>query len=285
MIRVNDRLYLGGGFQKVNNKTQPLLAVYNIKQRKMDSWNANISAGGAGFVLGMYATDEDLYVGGNFSSVGGESHSCLAKVKEANGAVDSNFTATAPSNVRSFYKTGNLLYVGGDFPTLNAQANRGYLGVVTADTGTLDPLLYQPNSTVFILKEGPNSNLFVGGTFATILSTARAGLASIQIGAANLLAPNIAITPAGSIYDFLVDGRNIYVGGGSFTSFNAESRSYFASFTLNSDNSMSLKSLIANTNGEVRSIKKNGNYLYLGGLFTTVNGLPNRSIYQMKLTE
>ncbi|WP_209451999.1 two-component regulator propeller domain-containing protein [Leptospira ryugenii] len=286
LLRVDNRVFFGGGFQKVNGETKPMLAAWNIKERKLDPWNGNFAITGSNFVTGLYQADGQLYAGGNFATVGGETHTNVVKFNLETAKVDSLFTATANTNVRSFFKTtNNELYISGDFTNLNGLGDRAYLGVVNPSTGVALSQVYTINQPVYGIKAGPDQKLFVFGNYTNILGSARNGLASITVGTTTLRTTNIPITTGPSLYGFLVDGQDIYFGGTSITTVNGNTRANFAHVTVRSDDTFVVNPLTLNANGEVRSIQKSGSYLFLGGVFTTINGSFARGVYMHKLSQ
>src|SRR2546423_8480521 len=56
-----------------------------------------------------------LYIGGSFTTVGGESHANVAALDATTGAVDASFTAATDGTVNALAASGSDLYLGGLF--------------------------------------------------------------------------------------------------------------------------------------------------------------------------
>jgi hypothetical protein len=103
IVRVGDRIYLGGSFTALKTKDGQsvprnyLAAVDANTGEIVSEWNPN--ANGSVRTIVLSPDENRLYVGGTFTSVGGLTRNRLAAIDLATGAVDKQWSAGANSTV------------------------------------------------------------------------------------------------------------------------------------------------------------------------------------------
>ena len=125
-----DTVYLGGAFTHVGDQPRNFAAAVGT-DGILRSWNPNVEGlDSAAGVFGLAVAGSNVYLGGNFTSVGGVARSNAAAV-----AADGSLQAWAPdpeSPVNAIAGSGSTLYLGGDFVTVGGQA-RSHAGAVNTD--------------------------------------------------------------------------------------------------------------------------------------------------------
>jgi hypothetical protein len=138
IVEANGIAYLGGEFKKMtrggSTKYRNYLAAVNGETGEITSWNPNAS--GKVLALELSGDGKSVYVGGDFSYIGGKYTSKLAKVNLATGKVDTSFKVSVKGRVRGLALAGDRLYVGGDFTSIDG-TSRPKLAALDPDTGDL----------------------------------------------------------------------------------------------------------------------------------------------------
>jgi hypothetical protein len=190
VVETGGRAYIGGSFTKMvpsaggSNVTRNRLAALDVDRRTLLPWNPN--ANGLVRALALNRAKTGVYVGGDFSTIGGKSASKLTLIDLTSGRVDPKFRPAVKGRVRTIALAGDRLYVGGDFTRVGSSA-RAKVAALNPTTGAL--LGWAPPTL------GPGR--YLGQT----------GVAT-------------ADAPAGHVYGVAVpaDGSRIYVAG-NFTDF------------------------------------------------------------------
>ncbi|SDD07563.1 protein of unknown function [Aquimonas voraii] len=176
-----DGLLAGGQFSVIGGVSRQALAKLDPGTGAVDpTWNAQISNNGA--VLAIQRTvSGDLFLGGSFTSVGGQPRQNLARITST-GALSSSWSASANSIVWSLLLDDDALYVGGGFSSLGGSA-RQRIGRLDASTGALQP--WNPNSgtisgSVLAMAASQDGGVFVGGSFRSMGGAFRSSAAKLD---------------------------------------------------------------------------------------------------------
>ena len=298
MARQSDgKIIIGGQFNLVNGIPRKNIARLNADGTLDTTW---YPAGGADSDVNALAVDgnNNVYVGGYFTTLGGQSRNRLARVTSA-GAVDSWYPAggaihsQAASTVNALAVDGNNnVYVGGFFTTLGGQSRNGIARVASA--GTVDnwyPVngatyyycssyhpynCYDSSSYVYSLAVDNSNNIYVGGAFNRFGGQSRNRLArATSAGAVDSWYPVGGADPGaytpGPVTALAVDGNNnVYVGGG-FTTLGGQGRNRLARVT--SAGAVDSWYPAGGADGSVSALAVDGNNnVYVGGWFTTLGG-------------
>lgn len=229
----NGILWIGGEFTTVNGTACKGLAgvdwdtgalVYNPAMTGRSS-----GLGSDPYVVHLTtdATNDHLYVSGNFRQIGGVNRAHLARFTLSTGAWDTTWVPVIPNGAEA-YATRILdpyAYICGGFTTMNGTARSGVARVDRALGSTTDAWYPVPTGG------GPNdflpvsaSSIFLAGNFTSINATTRRGLCEVDgSGVLTSWDPgNPILGPAGSAgirlatYDaltFLVCGDFTSAGG------------------------------------------------------------------------
>jgi hypothetical protein len=265
-----DRVFVSGDFANIGGELRPRnhFAALDTLNGEVTDWNP-----GANSLANVLRLDGDtLYVGGEFTQIGGQPRNSLAAISATTGQVLS-WDPNPNSPVRALARSGNTMYIGGLFDHVAGQWRRG-IAAVDATTGALAP--WNPdtdNSTVeAVLVTG--STVYVGGGFNQIGGRARKSLAAVDAvtGAATDWDPSPTnwdlVTPR--VRAMALSDSVLYVGG-SFASIGGQPRICLAAV----DASTGLaRSWDPGLDGLVWSLATDGSTVFAGGGFTRAGGLP-----------
>ncbi|HEU5271819.1 MAG TPA: LamG domain-containing protein, partial [Jatrophihabitans sp.] len=285
-------IYAGGDFTTVDGSTRNRIASFTASSGALTSWNPNAN----GRVAGISPFGSTVYVAGYFSSIGGLTEHRVAALSASTGAALSTFNVT-PDNVvyQSAISTdGSRLYLAGAFLSVNGDTT--YHAVAALDTATGNPLPFPAGSVippktdactveaksvktdssgVYYGVEGTGGGCF-DGTFAAN-NDGSLRWQSLCLGATQAVQPIGGVLYTGShSHDCSGDqGKDPdafgEVGWGRGLSRHLLSRSTSGGL---------LGNWYPNTNGGPngqglgpRVMATDGSQLFVGGEFTTVNGL------------
>lgn len=196
IARVNNVVYLGGKFTQVTDTdgttvlNRNHLAAVSALDGHVLAWNP-----GANSVVRALAVSSDgttIYIGGDFTTLGGAPRSRLA----AEAAIAPTSTTTtgtlrrwAPKADGSVYALAPLdgrVYLGGAFRHVNG-TRRLRLAAVNATTGALSRWTPTADNDVYTLLPSPaGGRIFAGGSFRRINGVLAPNLAAIDLGSGRL---------------------------------------------------------------------------------------------------
>jgi hypothetical protein len=233
-----DTVLIGGRLRWVGRRTRRAgLAAIDRAGRVMD-WNPGVSGDmvpaersgmNSGSVLALAVSGDTVYVGGTFTSVGGQPRSNLAAVSTA-GTV-SDWTPAPDGPVYALESSDRALTVGGRFSRMG-NVERAFLAAFDP-SGNLTPWAPAPNGYVTsFTRDG--STLYVGGYFTAIGQSARSMAAAFGTDGALLpWSPSITGTFASSrwsvasrspgVSGLAASGGVVYLAG-DFTQVGGEDR-------------------------------------------------------------
>ena len=306
--RVKKWLYIGGTFTTVNGAALPYLTRVSLEDGVVDA--AFLPALDA--AVAALATDgENLYVGGSFTVIGGQALPYLARL-DVNGNVDVAFQPTPDAAITALTaKTGAGVYAIGSFTAIGGEARvklaeLGKNGLATAfNVGGFT--VGVPMTAAYELAQ---NMLYIGGTFVDVAGTGRTRLAKVHGDTGALQAWNP--TANNTVRTLALNYPLVYAGG-DFTAAGGSARtglvcidqagvatswdvSAFAlqvySMALDSNKGIMFAGAIAgaiglktdtsgvgalawnaNPDGAVEAVLHYKSTVFLGGNFTTVDGI------------
>ncbi|MGA7159906.1 MAG: choice-of-anchor D domain-containing protein [Bacteroidota bacterium] len=265
-IYSNGYLYACGPFTKIDTNTLYGLAKMDPSGNVITSWKpAATISGGFGDVTSMALSNGNLYVGGSFTAIGGQSVTNLAKVDAGTGAVST--WNPAPNNiVRTVTVAGSKLFVGGDFTSIGGKSF-SWIGSVDTSSGTATSWDAEINEDPYTLSSYGNI-LFAGGLFTSTGSVTRNNLAAMDLttGLITPWNPNASggVSALAAVADKVIVGGNFTSLGGS------SSHSYLAA--VDTSGGSPVPGWNGTAGGSVLSMMVFGNRLYLGGNFGNIDG-------------
>lgn len=280
LLESGGKLYVGGGFSTISSVTRNGLAVVDAASGTLDAtWDPNPTANAV--VKTMLISGSKLYVGGNFTTMGGTTRRRAAAVNASTGALDAwdpNIEA-AQSSVSIAYQVNAMtlyngkVYIGGTFTKAGAAGTiRNRLAAVDATSGALDSWDPNANYTVNAMQL-IGTKLYVGGEFESISSTnKRWRFAGFDLTSGSLLSGTPDFGTSGStanIYALASTETELFVGG-TFSGAGGTVRRYLAGLKATDGSLLSWNPMV---NNFVNTLYVNGTTLYAGGSFNTVNGV------------
>ena len=291
MCASNDTIYVGGRFSQLAGTSRSCLGSVHRDTGALYAFNPNVTLPFTGkpYVSAILKSRNLVYFGGQFTHVGGVIRSSLAAVDATTnllatwnpdcqgGAVWTMGVAepAAPAPVHVVIG-GTFNFVGGGL--------RYNIASLNGQTGAAEAFNPNPGAPVFCLLVEPSptgdiQEVIFGGAFTSmdILGTTPAPrLARWPTMFTNVPAPNADVRT-------LVRDRSMIYIGGDFTSIAGAPRNRIARLSLNgSALSQTLYDPSA-TNGTVNALQVYDSYVYAGGTFLTMKGIPQpyfAGIYQ-----
>ena len=264
------RVFVSGNFANIGGAPQPRrrFAALDTLNGEVTEWNPGGNSVGTVFLL----EGDMLYVGGEFTEVGGQARNYVAAIDAMSGEVlPWNPNANWP--VYALARGGSTIYLGGIFQRMGGQPRRG-IAAVAAGTGAL--LRWNPDTDNGIVESllVAGNTVYVGGAFAQIGGQPRRSLAALDAltGFATAWNPDPTqwdiVNPR--IRALALTDSFLYVGG-SFASIGGQPRICLAAL----DTSTGLATeWDPGLDGLVWSLAADGNTVYVGGGFTRAGGLP-----------
>ncbi len=211
-----------------------------------------------GTVLAIAETGNDVYVGGEFTTAGGQSANRIAKwdkLTESWLALGTGLNG----RVRSIVVVGDDVYVGGDFTQAGGNSAQ-YVAKWDTNTETWLSLGSGVSAPVYALAFH-NNKLYVGGVF-----TKAGGINSRYLARWDRNTQLWeSIGAQDRVWALEISNGQLFVGGELVFGSDA-----IAKFDISNDTWSSLG--IGNGVGTVLSIKGNGSDIYIGGNFSYVDG-------------
>ncbi len=227
-----------------------------------------------GTVEAIVINGNDMYVGGGFTQIGGQTLTSVAKIDLTANAGDGGVVSSGSWNANIFSSAvydlaiaGSHLYLGGDFYMVSGQERR-YTARVALTDGALDNT-WKSHAGYRVYTIGVNgTDLYLGGGFMSLGGFPVKNIAKIdnQTGAGF---PDWTPVVDQPVYSIAVDGNGDVFIGGSFINVNSTTRYRVAK--INADGTLAAWNPSPPSN-TVNAILLAGSYLYIGGTFTNVGG-------------
>ena len=262
-----DGWYIGGNFTKVGDFTRNWIAHLKANGTVDPNWDPNPAGSLQSDPVHIHAivlSGSTVYVGGSFTSIGGQQRRGIAALNASTGQATS-WNPNASNWVRAIAIKGTTVYVGGRFTSIGGQSRNALaaIDVATGNATAWNPTLY---GEVHAMVAGDTS-IFVGGAFITIAGgQEKSWLAEFGITSGRFTVWNPDVL--GSVYALALKGSPLYVGGG-FSKIGGLPRNKIAALSISSNTPLSWN---PGANGIVRAIYLNGSTVYVGGRFDQIGG-------------
>jgi hypothetical protein len=178
-------VYIGGRFSSGSTTAQTALAAVDAATGQLTSGAPAVSGGGFTRVSAMAAIGSTLYLGGTFTSVGGQTHARIAAVDTTNGTAIVGFNASTNNEVIDIDVSGSTVYMAGPFTTVGGQPHEAY-GAVNATNGAVLPWDPEVNGTDPIGPIGARAiavggdSVYLAGDFSKVKGADRIWAAAVD---------------------------------------------------------------------------------------------------------
>ncbi|WP_425269845.1 hypothetical protein [Leptospira perdikensis] len=272
----NNRLYLGGDFTTINGGTSaPNLVSVNNSTGTAITTNYGVND----VVATLQIIENTLYLTGSFTQV----KSVPRNYAAALSLPDESVTAFDPAYDGSFNNPGSGIVSAGNGvvlftssrSTVNVKA-RNHFAVLDEVTGA--PIEGTPNFDYSIKAlHRVGNRLFAGGSFTNIAGQGRNAFAILDLPNYQVSPINTVLTGSPEIRTITSDESQVYVGGASVANVNALTRN--GAFALNLGD-LSVSGWNPNLNGSGESFLVVADVVFLGGLYSGINGDGVTTSYQ-----
>jgi len=261
-------LFLNGVFSLVNGESRSKIAAINSTTGQLLSWNANLSSDSEIYSIAIEPSAPSiLYVGGNFTSIGGQARQNLAALSTTT-ALASSWDPASVDPIHSLVAANNKVIIAGDFGFTSVDASGNYAGISSGLEGGLVQSLAVDNDILYII-----------GQFSQIDIIDRKNIASFDLSTGNLTNWDAGLN--GYVNSISFSGSTFLIGG-SFTGYDLQTRNHLASL---SSVDGSLTSWNPNANGVVNKLAISGTSIFAGGSFSQVGGSPRNSLASISLID
>lgn len=188
-------LYLGGRFGTAGAVVRHNAAAFALGSSTPTGWDPVPS----GQVLSIAPAGDEVFLGGDLTSVNGLVRRGLAALDATTGAGDPSFRADADNIVvdLELAPDGKRLYAMGSFATLGG-FERHDIAALSLPSGQVDQgFKAQANNTAIVGKAAGNA-LYVGGTFARVNNVVRSHLVKVD-GATGAVDPTFVVNTSGPV--------------------------------------------------------------------------------------
>jgi trimeric autotransporter adhesin len=266
-------LYVGGRFSTLGGSDRNYLARLNTANNQLQSWNPRAAGGQfAGQVVWVLAHDgNNLFVGGDFATVGAQARNYLAAFNITTGEA----TAWNPNpggGVFALAQHNNVIYAGGEFYNIGGAQRNLLAGIDLNGSVTSFTTDYQVAAHAGVNKLlVAGNNLYVGGGFTYALG--HINLAKYDLTDGSLVSdwnPN----PLGPVYDMGLDAGILYICG-YFAQAGGQARNNLAA--INTGNGLAT-TWDPNPNSFVLSLAVGASEVYASGAFNTLGGQSRNGI-------
>ena len=215
-----------GAFAGTNESPRSNLLAYDLTTGALiSSWAPSLNA--QGMVVTASPDGATIYVGGDFTSVDGQTRNRLVALDAITGAVRPNFRPGVNGTVRALQVVGDVVYAGGSF-TSTGGVPRNRLAAFSATNGALLGWAPVADRGVRALLALPALNkVVIGGSFATMNGAPNPGTAAVDAttGASLSWPANTVVRNGGDssvgITALVADGTQVYASGFNFVAYRA----------------------------------------------------------------
>jgi len=268
-------VYVGGSFTSIGGQPRVGIAALDAATGQATAWNP--SAGGVTYpeVAALAVSGSTVYVGGGFTTIGGQPRNDIAAIDVATGQA-TPWNSNANGIVGALAVSGSTVYAGGAFTSIGGQP-RNRIAALDATTG--QPMPWDPNvgpgsrwgSTVRTIAVS-GSTVYVGGYFASVGGVTRNHVAALNVATGRPTAWNPDAD--GWVDALALSGPTLYVGG-EFGRIGGQPRNSIAALDAATGQATAWD---PNADNDVDALAVSGSTVYVGGGFTTIGGQPRNSI-------
>jgi len=286
------RIFVGGSFDSVNGdgNIKGIVSLSTNNNTRSASWLANASVNTGDIVYGMELNDSKnkLYIGGNFTNIGGQARNNIAALNPDTGTADA-FNPDADGAIHSLILNEDenegldetQLYVGGNFLTMGGVAQNYAARLNTSvDSNNLDTN-WAPdiNNTVRSIVLFGN-RIYLGGDFTRVESLDRRALIALTVGGNRA---GWFANANGEVHTIaLSTNRNSLFVGGEYLSIGGQERNKVARIDSSTGAVLLWAPVVDGGDVQAMALNSDESALYLGGNFTSINTTNRSSIAKLQ---
>ncbi|RYZ17831.1 MAG: hypothetical protein EOP49_50305, partial [Sphingobacteriales bacterium] len=236
-----------------------------------------------GQVHAIHAEGNTIYLGGNFSQLGGVTRNRLAAVDTVTGALLPWNPNVSGYGVYKISMAGNEIFVAGSFSSVGGQI-RSNLAAVNKITGALLPFNAGPINGAITSLQVSGNKVYVGGNFTGINNISRRVAAAIDVTSGTLLPWNAKINQINynsAPRTLSVSGSSVFLSG--ISSLGETEQSGIAAINTITGQLVDWNSG-ATYNSVVRTMLLSGDTLFLGGYFASFGAHTRKAMAAIKLS-
>ncbi|HEY3243908.1 MAG TPA: hypothetical protein VGM03_11205, partial [Phycisphaerae bacterium] len=265
-------VYAGGDFTMIGGQPRSRLAALSTLANtdNATAWNSDVSHELLlPRVLAVGVAGRIIYVGGEFTTIGGESRNNLAAV-DANDGTPTSWNPGADGIVRAIFATGPKVYVAGDFQSVGSQP-----GIDVAEIDALSGITAPWNTRAvlgaFALARSGDAVL-AGGEFNSVGGKTREHAAAIDLLTG--MATDWDLVVDGPVNAIAVSGSAVYIGG-RFSNLGGLARNNVGAVSATTGAPTAWD---PNADAAVRTLAIADTTVYVGGDFNTIGGQTRKFI-------
>jgi hypothetical protein len=267
-------VYIGGYFTNLAGALRVRVGAVDWDSNAVTPWNPGLGLfdinGAPSYVLTLALVGDRVYIGGQFSTVAGQTRRDLVAVDSRTAAL-LEWNPDTDGGVSALAVTGERVLAG--FVASPGGATRRNLAAFDESTGRL--LNWAPTTDGPVLAFAyAQGYLFVAGSFTEVNSVAHARVATLD-ALNGALAGSWIVTADNTVSALAITDNTLYLGG-SFSQINGTPRSRLAAVVLGSG--LLLDSWNPGADGAIDVLRLSETALYVGGNFSTVAGQTRRNL-------
>ncbi|MES2559226.1 MAG: hypothetical protein V4590_05770, partial [Bacteroidota bacterium] len=272
--RIKDNvMYVGGNFSCIGTALPKNgIVCLDANTGAPTDWNPNVT----GSIGSIIVKNKMCYIGGNFTSAGGQPRNNLAAVSTETGLAN-GWNPNTNGGAGPLFLSDTMIYTAGSFTTIGSSSISG-LARISINTGLVDTN-WRPSLTPLPNIAQINvlgSTCYVGGFFSC---QSRSNLAAISTLTGLVTSWNPA--PDNSVYKFMISDSLMWVSG-LFNNIGGQPRAKIAAIRLTNGAATAWNPGV--NNGIIYSFTKVNNYLHVGGSFSTLAGVANQYLGVLNAT-
>ncbi|CAN0374582.1 unnamed protein product, partial [Phaeothamnion confervicola] len=277
----------GGVYAGIQDQTTNTSNILHIKADKTIEV-LPVTLGEGTWIKALAKSGNILYFGGYFQSVNGTTRSGAAAINLTNNTLTGwNPTVDVNGYINVLTVSGSTVYAGGVFSNIGGQA-RTYIAALDATTGlatSWNVTVTEPTSFGEVSAILVNAGIvYFGGYFANVNAAAQSRRHFAAVNATTAALETFNPRPDGRVNALLLDGGMLYLAGGFDQVLNTTrfrvARIELATSTLTPFELIFFSNTHSNFYGydQVNTIGMDGNRLFIGGTFPTVNDEPQPNL-------
>lgn len=269
----NDWLVAGGSFLAVGIYARNGFLEVDGETGVATDWDIDIDSNYMNGIMRAKVFDDKLILAGEFTSDFGNN----LVVYDLNTKLPIDFFDAYPnSSVFCMEIYEDKLYIGGKFLSIGSTI-RNYAACFDLNTGSLTDWAPLPNDEVTAIK-ATDDKVFLGGKFSVLNGSVRKLLAAVSLEDGSLLSwyPGHIVSSSPYIMAIEVSGNDVFIGG-RFASIGGIQRANIASIDIESGAVNAWNPIFTYNSGPyIKQLAVFGDYIYVGGTFSQVNGVNRR---------